>query len=192
MAHNYLLPISLLSLAPYNRPVILYDQMGCGKSTHYPEKKGDATFWTPELFIAELNNLTSYFNIPSYDILGQSWGGMLGAQFATTQPKGLRRLVIADSPSDMKTWVAVADALRKQLPEDVQATLTRLEKEDKTDSPEYEAAMMVFYERYVCRVKPFPKELMETLEQVKMDDTVYLTMCVPHPAISVSTIAGPS
>jgi pimeloyl-ACP methyl ester carboxylesterase len=83
----------------------MYDQLGIGKSTHLPEKMGDGKFWTVELFLAELNNLLSHLGIKDdYDLLGQSWGGMLGASHAILQPKELHRLVIADSPADMKMW----------------------------------------------------------------------------------------
>lgn len=176
VAHNYLLPCSHISSAPYSRPVILYDQFGCGNSTHLPDKKGDTKFWTPDVFIAELDNLKSHLGISTFDLLGQSWGGMLGAQYATLKPPGLRRLIIADSPASMHTWVATADELRKRLPKDVQETLTRCEKEGHTDTEEYEKAVEVFYERFVCRVVPFPEELTASFGQLKKDDTVYLTM----------------
>ncbi|KAK7677081.1 hypothetical protein QCA50_019979 [Cerrena zonata] len=64
-------------------PVILYDQIGNGNSTHLPEKRGDADFWTVQLFINELDNLLKHLAIQQrYDILGHSWGGMLAASFA--------------------------------------------------------------------------------------------------------------
>lgn len=176
MAHNYILPCAHLSSAPFSRPVILYDQIGCGNSTHLREKRGNSEFWTTDLFIAELENLLSYFGIQKYDLLGQSWGGMLGALYATTRPAGLHRLLICNSPASLTTWVEVADQLRGELPEDIQATLTRCEENGTTDSEEYETAMMAFYEKHVCRVVPFPDELNQTLEQVKLDDTVYMTM----------------
>lgn len=178
MAHNYILPCAHLSCAPFSRPVILYDQIGCGNSTHLREKRLDADFWTTDLFIAELENLKLHLGIDKFDLLGQSWGGMLGALYATKRPAGLYRLIICNSPANLVTWVEVADRLRKELPEDIQETLTRCENEGKTDTEEYEAAMMVFYERHVCRVVPFPDELVQTLNQVKEDDTVYLTMSV--------------
>lgn len=179
MAHNYILPCAHLSSPPYSRPVILYDQIGCGNSTHLRHKKGDADFWTPDLFIAELENLTSHLQITKFDLLGQSWGGMLAALYATRRPVGLNRLIICNSPASLDTWVEVADQLRSELPPHVQATLKHCEEQNRTDSPEYEEAMMVFYERHVCRVVPFPDELVQTLQQVKDDDTVYLTMNGP-------------
>lgn len=182
MAHNYILPCAHLSSAPFSRPVILYDQFGCGNSTHLRERRGDEQFWTPDLFIAELQNLISYFKIEKYDLLGQSWGGMLGALYATRRPQGLHRLLICNSPASLVTWVEVADQLRKELPQHIQEILTRCEENGSTDTEEYETAMMQFYERHVCRVVPFPDELMQTMNQVKEDDTVYHTMYVPLSA----------
>lgn len=175
--HNYLKILSLLSTGLHGRPVILYDQIGCGNSTRLRSYRNDNTLWRPELFIDELNNLATHLGIAGqFDILGQSWGGMLGAQYATTRPPGLRRLVIADSPADMGTWVAVANELRRMLPAEVQRTLTRCEEEGRTDSEEYEGAMLGFYKWFVCRVDPMPQEFVETMENLKEDDTVYYTM----------------
>lgn len=174
--HNYLKTLSLLSTGPYARPVIIYDQIGCGNSTRFRERRGDDSFWKPQLFIDELNNLVRYFGLERFDLIGQSWGGMLGAQYASTRPAGLRKLVISDSPSDMATWVAVAKELLSLLPADVQETLKRCEEEGKTDSEEYEAGVLEFYKLFGCRVDPMPEELLETLKNLKEDDTVYYTM----------------
>ena len=85
-------------------------------------------------------------------LLGQSWGGMLGMEYALTQPAGLASLIIADSPASMIQWVAEANRLRAELPPEVQETLLRHEAAGTTDDPAYEAAMMVFYQRHVCRL----------------------------------------
>jgi len=104
--HNYLRPIALI-YKDYGIPVIMYDQIGCGKSTRFRDKKGDGEFWTPELFMAEIDNLKSHLGIKEFDFLGQSWGGMCGGQYAIEkQPPGLRKLIISDSPSDMVQWVS--------------------------------------------------------------------------------------
>lgn len=172
-AHNYLLPISLI-WKDYGIPVIMYDQIGCGKSTHFSDKKGDKDFWTPELFMAELDNLKDHLGIQQFHLLGQSWGGMLGGQYAIDrQPTGLRKLIISDSPSDMVQWVEVANRLRKDLPKDVRETLDRCEREGRTDSEEYEEAVNYFYSLHVCRITPFPQELVDSFANIKEDGTVY-------------------
>ena len=175
VCHNYLLPIADLT-AEYSIPTIFYDQLGCGRSTHLPEKMGDGAFWTEALFISELLNLLAHLDVRHYDLLGHSWGGMLGARFAATQPQGLRRLVISCSPATMLGWVEAADGLRAQLPAEVQATLVRCEKEGTTESEEYEKAVDVYYRKHLCRVDPYPKELEESFEDMKRDPTVQLTM----------------
>lgn len=177
--HNYLLPIADLA-STHSVPIIFYDQIGCGRSTHLPEKKHDTDFWTVDLFLRELDNLLTHLNIKeNYDLLGQSWGGMLGACHAIRQPSGLKNLIIANSPADMGSWLEAANRLRSQLPEDVQEVLKRCERDGNEASDEYEEAMMVFYERHVCRVKPFPEDLEESFRQLKEDNTVYLTMNGP-------------
>lgn len=174
--HNHLRPLSLL-LTDYGIPVVLYDQIGCGESSHYPNRMGDTAFWTPELFMAELDNLRQVLGIKTFDLLGQSWGGMLAAQYtATLQPAGLRKLIICDSLAAMKTWMKVANELRAAMPADFQETITRCENEGKTDTPEYERAMKEFNKRHQCRLNPLPKELVEPMQAVEKDPTVMMTM----------------
>lgn len=176
--HNYLLPICLI-YEDYGIPVLMYHQIGCGKSTHFKDKKGDTEFWTPELFMAELDNVKAYLGIEEFDLLGSSWGGMLAGQYAITQPKGIRKLVVSNSPSNMKVWVEAAGRLRKDLPQDVQDTLDRCEEEGKTDTEEYEEAVTVFYRRHMCRLDPWPEEVNASFAYLKDDNTVYETMNGP-------------
>ena len=173
----------------YGTPVIMYDQLGCGNSTHLPDKMGNGDFWTVQLFLDELDNLLQKLDIQKdYDLLGQSWGGMLAACHAVRKPKGLRRLIIADSPASMKLWVEAADRLREKLPSDVQQTLTRCEKEGKTETEEYEKAVDVYYERHLCRVKPMPAELKKSFEDMKKEPTVMLTMNGPSEFFVTGTL----
>ena len=183
--HNYVDAYKLL--ARDGRAVIHYDQLGCGQSTLLPDEGGD--FWTPELFVAELNNLIDFLGIrPRYHVLGQSWGGMLAAEFGITRPRGLKSLTIANSPASMELWVKEANRLRSELPKDIRDTLDRHEKAGTTADPEYQAATMRFYERHVCRVVPFPPEVMETFEQIQRNPTVYNTMNGPNEFYVIGTL----
>jgi L-proline amide hydrolase len=166
------------ALAETGRAVIQYDQFGCGRSTHRPDAPAD--FWSVQLFIDELDALIAHLGIGrAYHVLGQSWGGMLGAEHAVRRPAGLRGLVIANSPANMRTWVAEANRLRAALPPEVQATLLRHEAAGTTAAPEYEAAVNVFYERHLCRVVPFPQPLRDSFAGLTAEPTVYHTMNGP-------------
>jgi L-proline amide hydrolase len=160
------------------RPIIHYDQIGNGNSTRLPEKGPD--FWRVELFLDELDTLLTHLGIQDrYAYLGQSWGGMLGAEHAVRQPKGLKALVIANSPANMQTWVAEANRLRRALPVDVQAILLKHEEAGTITDPEYVAASRVFYDRHVCRVVPWPEEVARTFAIMEEDNTVYRNMNGP-------------
>jgi L-proline amide hydrolase len=165
-------------IATRGRAVVHYDQLGNGRSTHLRDK--GANFWTPRLFLDELENLLRHLKIDGrYHVLGQSWGGMLAAEHAVTQPKGLRALVIANSPASMELWVREANRLRDELPPQVQATLLKHERAGTTEHPEYKDAVRVFYDRHVCRVTPWPEEVARTFKAIDEDPTVYMTMNGP-------------
>ncbi|WP_339070241.1 proline iminopeptidase-family hydrolase [Pseudomonas idahonensis] len=166
-------------VAASGRAVIHYDQIGNGFSTHLPDKP--PSFWTVELFLEELDNLLDHLGISdNYALLGQSWGGMLASEHAVLRPAGLRALIIANSPADMRTWVAEANRLREALPEEVQRTLLRHERAGTTDSVEYVAASRVFYDRHVCRIKPWPDDVARTFAKVDANPTVYRAMNGPN------------
>ena len=104
---------------------------------------------------------------------------MLGAAYAALRPKGLRKLVISNSPASVETWLQALDVLRKKLPEDVQTVIERCERENDFESEAYEAAVEVFYKRHMSLARPWkPKELVLAEECLKADPTVYGTMYV--------------
>jgi L-proline amide hydrolase len=183
-AHDYL--DTLGALASTERAVIHYDQIGCGRSTHLPDAA--PSFWTVQLFLDELDALLGHLGISGcYDLLGQSWGGMLAGEHAVRRPAGLRRLIIADSPASMRTWVREADRLRAALPHPVQATLLRHEQAGSTGSAEYQAAVRVFYDRHVCRI-PWPDGVAASFAQIEADPTVYHTMNGPSEFHCIGTL----
>jgi hypothetical protein len=76
------LPDDLISLT-HRIPVILYDQIGNGASSHWPDAPKD--FWVPSLFMDELDNLTQALGISDdFDLLGQSWGGKHRSRFSVS------------------------------------------------------------------------------------------------------------
>ncbi|GLA25637.1 proline-specific peptidase [Aspergillus phoenicis ATCC 13157] len=176
--HNYMLPLAALASG---RSVILYDQIGNGLSSHYLEKRGDQGFWTVDLFIAELENLLQHLGIAGhFDLLGHSWGGMMGMDFAARQPAGLRRLILSNAPASVALWLESVNRLRASLPQEIQDTLQKCEAEGRLDSKDYENATVEFLSRFCCRTQPWPEELMQSLVwTTEKDSTVASTMLGP-------------
>lgn len=186
--HEYLLPLK--DLAPAI-PIVFYDQIGNRQSTHLPEKAGDETFWTVDLFQRELDNLISYLGLRGrpIDVFGHSWGGMLVAVWAATPSSSanLRRLIISNSLASMDAWRTGITVLRKKLPVDVQKVLDRAEEDKDFQSPEYEAAVEVFYKRHLSLARPWPPpEVQAALDWFAKDATTYSTMYVQCQLLRIS------
>ncbi|TVY82975.1 L-amino acid amidase [Lachnellula suecica] len=164
--HEMLAPLADLH-ERFDIPVIFYDQIGNGKSTHLREKAGDY----------ELDNLIDYLGLRAgFDLYGQSWGGMLAARYAASQPRGLRKLVIANAPASVELVVKGIDMLIRDLPEEVREAIERCEREGTTESEEYKKAMQVFNKRHVCRLDPVPEELKMAFRHIEDDMTVVNTI----------------
>lgn len=176
--HEYLLSFAEL-WSQYGIPVVMYDQIGCGASTHLPETAGDKDFWQESLFIAELDNLIDYLKLrdgPGFHLFGQSWGGLLGVAFAARQPRGLKRLVLASGLASMDLSEKSIQLCQQELPIDVQRTLQKSMQEADYKSQAYHDAMAVFQKMFVCRTDPLPTELLLSLKHLGEDQTVYGTM----------------
>jgi L-proline amide hydrolase len=102
---------------------------------------------------------------------------MLGSSHAASRPKGLRRLVLANSPASVELWMQSIQKLRAELPKDVQEVIDEAERSGKTESPEYQEAVGLFYKKHLCRAEPWPApEVQAALRWLTKDTTVYGTI----------------
>lgn len=179
--HEYLLTFADL-WREYGLPVVFYDQIGCAASTHLRQKAGDEAFWQEQLFQDELDNLLDHLALrrgPGFHLLGQSWGGMLGAAFAARRPPGLRRLVLASALVSKELAARGTRLLRAQMPPDMRQALDEAERKGEYESPAYKNALDFYYRKHVCRAESFPpEELRPALKHLSEDTTVYRTMYV--------------
>ncbi|KAI1346533.1 proline-specific peptidase [Xylaria sp. FL0043] len=167
-------------------PVVFYDQVGCGRSTHYRDKVGDTSFWTFDLFIQELDNLVDALKLreKGFFLFGQAWGGMFAAVYATRHLKGLRKLVIASSPASVPLYVAGSEQLRSELPNNIREALERANH----DTPEYKRACEFFSKKHVCRLDPQPEDAKAAFKNLNEDPTAYMTIQGPSDLINVNTL----
>ena len=151
-AHNNVLTIAKL-LSATGRPVILYDQIGCGKST--PLRSKPAGFWTMELFEEELSRVIKHLKIEKrYILVGASWGGMLALSYAIKKPTGLKGLIIANSLPSSRMWVRETRKLIARLPAKHRDAIYKYEKLGKYTSKEYLAANTEFANRHIRQIPP--------------------------------------
>jgi alpha/beta hydrolase fold len=68
----------LAVLAETGRPVVFYDQLGCGKS-HHPD---DLALWIMDAFVDEIDTVRDALGLDRFHLFGQSWGGWLALEYA--------------------------------------------------------------------------------------------------------------
>ncbi|KAI1773337.1 proline-specific peptidase [Hypoxylon cercidicola] len=183
--HEYLSPLTKL-YEKYGIPIVFYDQIGCGRSTHYREKLRDNSFWTFDLFIQELDNLVDHLKLRKrgFFLIGQSWGGMLGAVYAARHPQGLKKLIIASSPASVPLYIVGNNRLRSELPPDIREALEGSDHE----SLEYKKASTFFYKQHVCRLDPRPEDVQTAFKNLEEDSTAYITMQGPSELVIVGNL----
>ena len=129
-AHDYIDAFKLLANGgPRGRPV-----RPARLRPLHPSARQGRDFWTVQLFLDELDNLLKPSRHRRRPTMSSASPGAacLAPSMASRRPKGLRSLVIANSPASMELWVQEANRLRAALPPEVQATLLRHEKAGTT------------------------------------------------------------
>jgi proline iminopeptidase len=149
--HDYLEPLEQLAA---ERPVIFYDQLGCGRS----DRPNDPALWRIDRFVRELAQVRQALGLERIHLFGHSWGAMLAVDYLLSGASAVS-LILASPALSIPRWMADAARLRKTLPADVQATLARHEAAGTTDTLRYRDATMQYYHRYLCRMDPWPEPM---------------------------------
>ena len=111
LPHNYLLP-ALQSLGQY-ATVWFYDARGHGLSEHnYPNEP-----YTMQQLADDIGAFVSAVGLQNYTLLGHSFGGMVALKYATGNPAGLRRLILADTAASAEYATKLRENLKKVMTE---------------------------------------------------------------------------
>jgi proline iminopeptidase len=154
--HDYLKPHAALGA---ERPVIFYDQLGCGKS----EQPNNPALWKLPRFVDELAALVAALRLGRFHLLGHSWGSVVAVEYLWSRRDGVASLVLASPVLSFPRYAAHGAKLRAALPPETQAVLDRAEAENDFESRQAQLATMEYYGRYFCRLDPWPECMFETL-----------------------------
>jgi proline iminopeptidase len=175
----YLKPFEALA---DERPVIFYDQLGAGRS----DSITDTTLLTVERFVAELAAVREALDLDEVHILGHSWGTMLATDYLLTRPAGVRSVIMASPAISIPRWLADADTLLLTMPDDIRQAVARHEAAGTFEDPEYQAAVLAFYQRYLARRQPWSADVDSTFAQ--FNTTVYGYMWGPSEFTATGTL----
>lgn len=178
--HDYLEPLQGLAR---DREVIFFDQLGCGRS----DQPADRSLWRIERFVREVDTVRTALGLDRIHLLGQSWGGWLGIEYLLSQPRGIVSATLASTSASIPQFVAEANRLKAQLPPEMVAVMQRCEAAGDWRNPQYEAAVMEFYRRHLCRLDPWPDALLRSVRNLD-GNAVYETMNGPNEFIVIGNL----
>ena len=171
--HDNLEPLEALAS---DRPVVFFDQLGCGKS----DKPDEASLWRIDRFVEEVTAVRKELQLERVHLLGHSWGGWLALEYMMGKPSGIVSLILASTSASLRQVAKETARLKATLPQELLNTLNRYEAVGDYHNPEYEKVMMEFYERFLCRLDPWPESLMRSMNNLTNNPVPYETIQGPN------------
>ncbi len=167
------------------RPVIFYDQLGCGRS----DRPADLSVLSVALYVSELAALRDALGLADFHILAHSWGAMLAAEYVLRlRPAGLRSLVLCGPLLSVPLWERDQRRHIDRMSPRVRQAVAVAEESRRFDTTSYQNAMMDFYRAHICRLDPWPDALNDALGQLNMD--VYLRLWGPSEFTVTGALKG--
>lgn len=146
-SHYYLSPLFVLA---NERPVIFYDQLGCGVS----ERFDDLSRYTVSYFVHELKALLQNFGYDTCALLGHSWGSLIAAEYAAAHT-GVKQLVLASPFLSASVWNVDIEKNLLSLSAEQQAAVAT----GKESDPQFIEAYTRYYHKHVYGSAAHDKDL---------------------------------
>lgn len=154
-----------------------YDQLG----SYYSDQPTDSSLWTIERFADEVDQVRKAIGGDStnFYVLGNSWGGILGMEYALRYQQNMKALLVANMMASCPQYGRYAnEVLAKQMDPAVLAEVRALEeKGDFANSRYMELLMPNYYAKHICRLPQFPDAVNRSLKHA--NGTIYTLMQGP-------------
>ncbi len=123
------------------RPLIMYDQLGCGLSPC-----DDKSLLHPSIWIKELESLVKYLNLAKYHLLGHSWGGMLLIMYMCGKGRAnVKSIILSSTLSSARLWAKESRQFIRQLSKDDRKVIKEANKTKNYDSKEFKEVLDRYY-----------------------------------------------
>jgi proline iminopeptidase len=138
-----------------DRPVITFDQLGCGRS----DRITDTTMMTIDSYVEQTRKLLDHLGVKEFYLYGHSWGTMLGTDYYLKYKDGVKGLILASPCLSSKLWVSDADTLISTLPDSVSIILRNDIKGIKQDSAKLKRAIQSYTDNFYLRRTPISADI---------------------------------
>jgi proline iminopeptidase len=136
---------------------IYYDQLGSYRS----DKPTDTALWTTERFVEEVEQVRQALHLDStnFYLLGHSWGGILGMEYALKYQQHMKGFIVSNMMSSCPAYAAYnKDVLQKKMNPKIVDSILYFEKTKTTNNSRYMSLLLDnYYNKHICRVYPFPE-----------------------------------
>ena len=156
--HDYL---DVLESVGNERPVILYDQLGCGRS----DRPDDRSLWTLDRYVEEVHQLREHLGLKRTNILGHGWGSMLAMEYYLRHPDGIESLVLSSPIINTGRFTADRQTLIRKLPPRENKAVEQALKKGEFLDQSYLDAVQVYNRRHLCRLSPWPDSLNRSIDR---------------------------
>ena len=171
-----------LSEIAEDRPIIMFDQLGTGKSDHHQ----DTTFLKVEKFVEQVKAIKSELNLNEFYLVGSSWGSALALEYYLAYPEGINAIIFSSPYFSTPIWTADADILIAALPDSIQQTIRKAEADSVFDTKAYAEANTVFARKHGKR-KESIKHPYDTVKS-KRNTFIYNYMWGPSEFTATGTL----
>jgi proline iminopeptidase len=131
-----------------------YDQLGSG----FSDQPEDPSLWELDRFVDEVEQVRQALGLDAsnFVLYGQSWGGILGMEYALHHQQHLRGLVISNMMSSVPAYNAYAEqVLMPTMDQAALAEIKAFEAAGDTENPRYmELLVEQHYVHHVLRMPP--------------------------------------
>lgn len=165
--HNSLLPLTELA---DERPVVFYDQLGCGRS----DRPVDQSLWTIRRYVEELSILVKNLGFERFNLFGHSWGSILALEYYLQHPSGIEKLIFASPVFSSSRWTSDGASYVQALSEEHQAVIIAHDSGKKFDLLKFKEAEAEYNRRHLCRINPWPKDLKQSVAGLGLDVYHYM------------------
>jgi proline iminopeptidase len=156
-----------------------YDQLG----SYYSDQPKDLSLWDLDRFVEEVEQvrIALGLNIDNFYLYGQSWGGILGMQYALKYQDHLKGLIISNMVASIPEYMKYSDeVLAPKLDPKVLEEIMVYENAEDYSNPEYlDLVMQNYYTKHILRmpVEEWPDPINRAFKHLNQD--VYVTMQGP-------------
>ncbi len=126
--------------------LIEYDQLG----SYYGEQPTDSSLWTLERFVEEVEQvrIALGLNKDNFYLLGNSWGGILGMEYALKYQQNMKALIVSNMTADFTKYGAYNAKLRSKMRKSLVDSLESYEKKNDFMNPVYQKLV---FDEYYCQ-----------------------------------------